>query len=176
MANRENNKGGNSQLKGKTWNCPNNILNELQRVVRNYESSNKDKKTQGYTRAKNIIDKDGVITYENLKRIKNFFDHNDEESEEFKLNGGKRMKKWVDETLYKATKGIENIKDAKQYAGEENSHIKSHEKNTKVKTTFSHDEIPKLHKGSTFKNIMRGKPIYEEIERIKELITYKSKI
>jgi ribosomal protein S19 len=173
MASREKNKGGNSQLRGKKWNCPSNILKELKNIVNNY---NGDKKTQGYTRSSNILKNNGVISYEQLKGMKNWFDSNDDQHDEYTLNGGKSMKDWVDSTLNKATKGIENVKDAKQHAGEENSHIQTHEKNRKITPTFSHPKIPKVYKGNQFKNIMSGKPIYEEIERIKELITYKSKI
>ena len=38
MANRENNKGGNSELRGKYWNCPDYVLNCLSNAVKTYES------------------------------------------------------------------------------------------------------------------------------------------
>ena len=36
-------------------------------------------------------------------------------------------------------------------------------------------KLPKIHKDISGQ-IERGKPVYEEVEKIKELITYKSKI
>jgi hypothetical protein len=169
MAERKNNKGGNSQLEDRYWNCPDYVINW-------------NGKTEGYERAKGILETK-KIGYGQMKRIKNWFDsfEGDWEDEEFKLNGGSTMKNWVNNQLDTATNAIKNIKDAQKDTNPNNTFIKPHEKDNskiKYKSTFS---IPNLAKDVSGQ-ISRGKPIYEplgmneEIERIKNLIIYKSKI
>ncbi len=184
MAKRENNKGGNSKLKGRYWNCPDYVLNTLQNAVNKYEKiRNKDGKTEGYERAKSIIIEKS-ITYEQMKRIKNWFDSYDGpwENWDFQLNGGKTMQNWVDSQLRTATTAVKNIKDAQKDTNPENTHIKSHEKdNNKInKTTtlkMATSGIPKLHKGKVSDFVFNDKPVYnEELERMKYLIIYESKI
>ena len=176
---RKNNTGGNSQLKGKFWNCPDDILSYLSETLKNFELKNQNKKTEGYNRAKNIIN-NKKITYENLKRIKNWFDTYEGKNTdwEYLLHGGNKMKEWVENTLYKATKGIKDVKDTQNKSGtKDNTHIKTHTKDkTKISFKTITPNIPKLHKSKVSQQIWSGKPIYEEIERIKNLITYNSKI
>ena len=184
MAERKKNKGGNSQLEDKYWNCPDYVLNCLGGAVKRYETLKmKNGKTEGYERAKSILE-DKKVGYGQMKRIKNWFDsfEGDWEDEEFKLNGGSTMKNWVCNQLDTATAVIKNIKDAQKDTNPNNTFIKSHEKdNSKIpkpKTIFS---IPNLGKDISGQ-ISRGKPVYEpmgmneEIERIKNLIIYRSKI
>ena len=140
---RKNNTGGNSQLKGKFWNCPDDILSYLSETLKNFELKNQNKKTEGYNRAKNIIN-NKKITYENLKRIKNWFDTYEGKNTdwEYLLHGGNKMKEWVENTLYKATKGIKDVKDTQNKAGtKDNTHIKSHTKDkTKILTTTNDED------------------------------------
>ena len=42
MAKRKENKGGNSQLKGKEWNCPDYVLNAIGNAVKTYETLKKE--------------------------------------------------------------------------------------------------------------------------------------
>jgi hypothetical protein len=180
MANRKENKGGNSKLKGRYWNCPDYVLNTLQNAVNKFEKIKlKNGKTEGYERAKSIIIEKS-ITYEQMKRIKNWFDSYDGpwENWDFQLNGGKTMQNWVEGQLRTSTSAVKNIKDAQKDAetNPENTHIKSHEKdNNKVNFKATFPTLPKLHKDISGQ-IKRGKSIYEEIERMKLLIIYESKI
>ena len=49
--------GGNNQLRGKYWECPDYVLNCLDTAVKRYESTNKNgKPTGGYKRAKGILE------------------------------------------------------------------------------------------------------------------------
>ena len=74
MAKRKDNKGGNSQLQGRYWNCPDYVLNCLDNAVKRYESLKmKNGKTEGYERAKGIL-VEKSINYKQMKRIKNWFD------------------------------------------------------------------------------------------------------
>ena len=155
MANRKENKGGNSQLDDKYWNCPDYVLNTLGNAVKMYESLKvKGGKTEGYERAKGIL-VEKSITYKQMKRIKNWFDS---------FEG-----KWDD---------IKSIKDAQKDTNPENTHIKSHEKDTtKInKDTTLRLGIPKLHKGKVSNFIFNDKAVYEGVERMKYLIIYESKI
>jgi len=74
MAQRKDNKGGNSQLQNKYWDCPDYVRKDLSNIVKRYESINKNgKPTEGYKRAKDILEH-GKIPYGQMKRIKNWFD------------------------------------------------------------------------------------------------------
>ena len=178
MANRENNKGGNSELRGKYWNCPDYVLNCLSNAVKTYESLNKtDKPTEGFKRAKGILESK-KIEYAQMKRIKNWFDSfdGDHKDMEYRLNGGKTMNNWVESTLNKEREAIKKPKEIKSKTGLSNQFIKTHNKNVnKVNRDTIQIKLPKLHKDISGQ-IERGKPVYEEVQKIKELITYKSKI
>ena len=61
MANRKNNKGGNNQLRGKHWKCPDYVINALDTAVKRYEAVNKGKKvSEGYKRAKGILENNSI--------------------------------------------------------------------------------------------------------------------
>lgn len=178
MANRKNNKGGNSELRGKHWSCPEYVINALKTAVDRYESLNKGKKTsEGYKRAKGIL-KNNLIEYSQMKRIKNWFDtfEGNHDDMEYRLNGGKTMHNWVDSTLKRETDAIKSPKKIKMETGISNQFIKSHNKDVnKVNRQSLKMKLPKIHKDISGQ-IWRGKPVYEEVIRMKNLITYKSKI
>ena len=178
MAKRIENKGGNSELEGKYWPCPPYVRNCLSNAIKRYDSLNKNgKQTEGYKRAKGILE-NNKIEYKQMKRIKNWFDkfegnHNDME---YRLNGGKTMNNWVDNQLNSATSAIKGPKKIKMETGMSNQFIKTHNKdNTKVNKHSLKINLPKLSKDIKGQ-VWRGKPIYEEIEKIKLLIIYESKI
>lgn len=178
MADRKNNKGGNSSLHDKYWNCPIYILNSLRDAVNVFENDKKfDKQTEGYKRAKGILE-NKRIEYKQMKRIKNWFDNfdGDHNDIEYKLNGGKTMHNWVNGTLKKETDAIKAPKKIKSETGLTNQFIKQHEKdNNKVNKHSLKIKIPKISKDISGQ-VMRGKPVYEEILRIQNLIIYESKI
>ena len=93
--------GGNSDLHGKYWKCPDYVRNCLSNAVKTYESITKNgKPTEGYKRAKGILE-NNLIEYKQMKRIKNWFDkfEGDHKDMEYRLNGGKTMNNWIDSTL-----------------------------------------------------------------------------
>ena len=177
MANRKENKGGNSELHGKYWTCPEYVTNALKTAVNRYESLNKnDKNSEGYKRAKGILN-NNLIEYSQMKRIKNWFDtfEGDHTDMEYRLNGGKTMHNWVDSTLNRETESIKAPKKIKMETGLSNQFIKSHNKDVnKVTRQTLKAKLPKIHKDISGQ-IWRGKPVYEEVEKIKKLITYKYK-
>ena len=178
MANRKENKGGNSELRGKYWSCPEYVTNCLSNAIKTYESTVKnDKPTEGYKRAKGILE-NNKIEYSHMKRIKNWFDNfeGSHQDMEYRLNGGKTMHNWVNSTLNKETEAIKGPKKIKMETGLNNQFITSHNKdNSKINKHTLKMNLPKLHK-DIGGQIWRGKPVYEEIDRILSLIIYESKI
>lgn len=125
---------GNSELKNRTFPLAKGIKKHLNNTLKNYKG---DKSVDGYKRLNNILSMENGISYNEMKRIKNFFDNygGSNKSTEFILNGGEPMKLWVTNTLNTATKAIHDFKQAKKDAGISNAFIKSHEKNRQSKKT-----------------------------------------
>ena len=126
------NEGGNSELKHRVFPLSKGIKKHLIDTLRNYRG---DKTIEGYKRLNNLLSMTNGISYNEMKRLKNFFDNyqGTDKSVEFLLNGGEPMKLWVNNTLYTATKAIHDFKQAKKDAGISNAFIKSHEKNRQSK-------------------------------------------
>jgi len=149
----------------------------LSDAVKRYNYTNKNgKPTEGYKRAKGILESN-MIEYNHMKRIKNWFDtfEGDHSDMEYRLNGGKTMHNWVDSTLNRETEAIKAPKKIKMETGLSNQFIKSHNKDVnKITRQTLKANLPKLHKDISGQ-VWRGKPVYEEVEKIKKLITYKYK-
>lgn len=89
----------NSQLRGTTYDIPSEVLHMLNMAKKRF--SNIPVNSSGMRRC-NYLLKSKKLSYENLKRLKNYFDHADEEemySPRYFLNGGPAMKKWIKTTL-----------------------------------------------------------------------------
>jgi len=85
----------NSFLYDNTYPIPKEILRHINTKL--YSLSDKE----GIKRAKNLL-KSKSVSYQELKRLKNFFDHFDVEKnnvEQFELAGGQLMRGWVDHML-----------------------------------------------------------------------------
>lgn len=121
----------NNELKNRIFPLPDGVRKILQNTLNNYKG---DKTIDGYKRLNNILSMK-VISYHELKRVKNFFDHYNgtNKSAEYILNGGDPMKTWVNNTLYTATKAIHDFKQAKKDAGISNAFIKHHSKDRRNK-------------------------------------------
>ena len=125
---------GNSELIGKKFPLTNGIRKHLLGIYKNF---NGDKTTNGYKRLGFIVNSSDGIDYNEMKRIKNYFDNflGDRESDEFVLNGGDEMHNWVNNTLNRAEAMIKGWKQAKKDAGFSNTFRKPHEKNRATKKT-----------------------------------------
>jgi hypothetical protein len=90
----------NSKLQGKKWDIDTEIMKHLKRNFKAYKGP---KNVEGYERLRDLVSSDS-ITYETLKRIKNFFDGFEGKKNEtpYLLNGGTKMKEWVNKTLESA--------------------------------------------------------------------------
>jgi hypothetical protein len=87
--------------------------------------------TEGYKRNEELR-KSKKATYQQIKRIKNWFDSygGNKEDSPFILNGGDRMYKWCDEVLRVWRDGTNAGKKIKSDAGMQNQYLDSHEKNS----------------------------------------------
>lgn len=149
---------GNSELKNKKFVLPDGIRKSLLKTLSNFKGS---KTSVGYKRLNNVLNMDG-IEYNEMKRIKNFFDNfnGKEDSIEYQLNGGKPMQTWVNNTLLTATNAVKDFKTAKKEAGMSNAFIKPHTKNrltknatkvTTVKPNFNKDVTTNVFNDEMFK-------------------------
>jgi hypothetical protein len=116
----------NSSLKGKCIKIDSELKKHLLRIYNAYRG---DQKQEGFGRLKNLCDSD-EITYEQLKRIKNFFDNfeGNRNDTPYLLNGGSKMKDWVNISLNDLRMDIEGKKKAMSSVGMPNQYIKTHTK------------------------------------------------
>jgi hypothetical protein len=116
----------NSELYGKTYTVPQDVIEYLEQC--NQAVGEVDETTEGFKRNKDLREK-GEITYQQLKRMKNWFDNFDGHQDETShiLNGGHYVRNWVNNTL----KGDrDSINTGKQSKSEvlPNQYINPHEK------------------------------------------------
>lgn len=147
----------NSQLKNRTFYIPDDLYMNLQNTL----NQKADKTTTpGYKRLKNLLN-NRHVSYSDMKRIKNFFDHfnGDVESDEYVMNGGKRMCDWVNSSLGTARDAVYGFKDAKRKMGMNNAFIRPHEKDANNKNVGK-PTMPKVDNSS--KSLENGKTVHYE--------------
>ncbi len=112
----------NSKLQGGKILIDDDINYHLKRIYNAYKGP---KDVEGYGRLRGLCDSDNV-SYEQLKRIKNFFDDfggkNSETS--YLLNGGTKMKTWVQSKLNDMRDSIESKKKNMKNVGMPNQYQK----------------------------------------------------
>jgi hypothetical protein len=80
----------------RTWYIPDNIYKTIQTNVSNYKG---DKNASGWDRANNLLKKRDV-GYDEMRRLKNFFDNSTaKDAEYYDLFGGKDTANWVNNSL-----------------------------------------------------------------------------
>lgn len=123
----------NKDLRNRIFPLPKGIRTHLQNVLNSYQG---DKTVDGYKRLNNILGMN-AIKYDEMRRIKNFFDNyqGTPDNPEYILNGGRNMGIWVTNTLNTATQNIKDFKTAQKDAGIENAFIRKHEKDRQNKRT-----------------------------------------
>jgi len=116
----------NKELYDRKAKLPESLVNHLKKSFEMVES---DSNVEGHNRNQEITE-NPVITYQQIKRIKNWFDsyNGNKEDAPFILNGGDRMNKWCDHVLDHWRKTIESGKQIKMDTGMSNQFIKTHEK------------------------------------------------
>ena len=103
----------NSALYGNVYPIPKQILNKLNTFI---YTSNANGNSDGFKRAKNLV-KNGSVTYQQLKRLKNFFDtYNPEETpkHEYEFAGGEDMRYFVESTLERERKRTKKSDELKR--------------------------------------------------------------
>lgn len=96
-----------------------------------FNSVNGDNNVEGYKRNQTLR-QDKQITYQDLKRVKNWFDSysGKEEDAPFILNGGNRMSNWVNHALQQMRNSDSGSKKIKSDGGMQNQYLDSHQKNS----------------------------------------------
>lgn len=151
----------NKDLYGHTVPLPEDVVGYLDRCFN--AANGADETTEGYKRNKELREK-REITYQQLKRIKNWFDNFNGHDNDlpFILNGGHYIKDWVNNTLRSMRDGVSLPKEIKSIALD-NQFIQPHEKNNVVNM----NRPSKSHKSTTEKH---STAISEDVRKINQLI------
>lgn len=99
----------NSELYGKTYKLPENVLSYIQSVLTKYPQGD------GVRRAKYML-RNQSITYQAMKRLKNFFDTFSPTGDrrQYELAGGDLMRKFIEVSLNQDRDGVERSKEVKR--------------------------------------------------------------
>lgn len=116
----------NSSLYNNIIILPDSLIKHLESC---FNSVTGDNNTEGYKRNQELR-KTKQITYQNLKRIKNWFDSFGGKKEDvpYVLNGGDRMKVWVDHALNQMRDNVKGGKKIKKDTGMMNQYLDTHDK------------------------------------------------
>ena len=142
-------------LENKTFNCPDKLVNRIKSSLDNF---NGPETTEGYGRAKNIVN-DPVISLALLKKINNFFRNNDKNHPGYELTGGDFGKSTFSEMERQTREGEDRGRKAKMRGGMEHTHKKPHERDDNVNATKV--SVPTVDKANRLR---------ESIDEIKRLI------
>lgn len=114
----------NQDLVDKTYTIPNDLYTILKN---NFNSISSRHNIDGIKRLKNLINARTINTSE-MYRLKSDFERMDSKSDEYKLLGGTKMKRWIEQQLKTATTMSKHSKDVKHMLGDTNAYIKKHQK------------------------------------------------
>jgi hypothetical protein len=150
----------NKDLYGKEYELPEDIVKYLEQCNDAVPNGND---IEGYKRNQELRDS-GSVTYQQLKRMKNFFDNfnGSDNDKSFILNGGYYVKNWVNQKLKSERDNIELGKEIKSTVLP-NQYIQTHEKGD----VRNINRPSKEHKSNLDKY---GLKVTESLNRINELI------
>lgn len=151
----------NSDLYNKTAKIPESLIKHLND---SFGSISADSSIEGFKRNKELRET-GIATYQQIKRIKNWFDSYSGKKEDapFILNGGDRMNTWCNHVLNHWRDSIESGKQIKSDTGMQNAFIDPHDKEGgSVNPGDRHKDGFSKHDTS----------ISESIKRFKNIINY----
>lgn len=125
---------------------------------------NADENIEGYNRNQELQNQE-YIDYKQLKRIKNFFDNfkGNQKEAPFILNGGFKMKNWVNNELRKMREFNKMTKRNKMDTGMQNSFIDPHQKNDFTNVRPSQQHLSTMDKYNA--------AVTESLKRINEIIS-----
>ena len=129
----------NKDLQGKKFEIPYELKNNLNSIL---QSFNGNESARGYSRLKGLVDK-GELSYEQMKRIKNYFDTTepDENITEYRLNGGEKMKEWVNDELSQERDKVHHHKELRKDQGEKNQFRKAHTNSKPLDRDYLMDKL-----------------------------------
>jgi hypothetical protein len=142
-------------LNGKTFKVSDKVIEKIKLSLNAFDGP---RTTEGYERAKNIIN-DPIISLALLKKINHFFRNADKDSWSYKLTGGDLGKKFFSILEDKVRDGENSSKKARSRSGMENIYKDEHTKDGLGNPTYVN--VPGPPKVGELK---------EEIKRIKKLI------
>lgn len=149
----------NSDLKNDTYVLPDPILDALTTNLKSLSVGDK-----GYDRCKNMVS-DGSLTYPQAKKFKHELE-NELEDEDYNVVGGDDMLDFINDSLTHRRDGVHRSKKIRQNAGEENVFKKPHTKDKSKNPT----KVRKIKVQKNSDEILNNRAVYEEIDRIKQLI------
>ena len=114
----------NQDLVDKTYTIPDDLYTILKN---NFNSVSGRRNIDGIKRLKNLINTRAINTSE-MYRLKSDFERMDSKSDEYRLLGGTKMKRWIEQQLKTATTMSKHSKDVKHMLGDPNAYIKKHQK------------------------------------------------
>lgn len=123
---------GNKELKTHRWFIPDGVRHHLEKIK---DSNKKDELSKNHTTKEAwdhlefILGEERGISYNEMKRIKNWFDKNRNatKTKQYELYGGNVMKTWVENQLDSAERYVKSHKEAQRAMGKENAFRKPHE-------------------------------------------------
>ena len=151
----------NSDLYGKVFTVPKDVIDYLHQC--HQAVGNVDETTEGFKRNKDLREK-GEISYQQLKRMKNWFDSftGSENDIPYILNGGHYVKNWVNDTLNSKRDDVELGKEVKSEVLP-NQYNQEHDKDNMTdmnRSSKNHDTTTNQYTPS----------IREDLNRINDLI------
>jgi hypothetical protein len=151
----------NSNLYDRKAKLPKSLVDHL---TKSFEGVEADSNVEGFNRNRELRET-GVVTYQQIKRIKNWFDgyNGNKEDAPFVLNGGDRMNQWCNHVLDHWRSVDKGGKKRKADGGMENQFIDNHEKDGIVVNPHDRHERG-INKFNT--------SISESVETFKRLINY----
>ena len=149
----------NKDLKGDVYTLPDNLVELLQNSM-----SRLQPKDKGYNRCNTMI-KDGSISHTQAKKLKHELE-NELDGDDYMVVGGDDMLDFINTTLEGRRKLVHNSKKIRQNAGEENVFKKTHTKDRSKNPT----KVRMVKISTKVDDINNNRAIYEEIDRIKELL------
>jgi hypothetical protein len=148
----------NKDLYGEKVVVPETVLNYLEQC--NTAAKGASETTEGFKRNKDLREK-REISYQQLKRMKNWFDNYDGGDNElpFILNGGHYVKNWVNETLRSMRDGVSKMDKTRDEYLPENPNSDFNLSNMNRPTKSHSDTINRY-----------NREITENLKRINDLI------
>ena len=149
----------NSDLKNDIYVLPNNLMDKLNLSLNSLSTSD-----SGYGRCKKIVS-DGNLNYSQAKKIKHELE-NDLEGNSYEVIGGDDMLDFINSSLGSRRDSVHQSKKVRQNNGEENVFKKTHTKDKSKNPT----KVRKIKVATKSDDINNNRAVYEEIDRIKQLI------